>query len=243
MAADQRIEKVSVLIPAFQEMVNLRWLLPRVFDSLPINTDAEVIVVVERDCSDDAQKELADLGAQVLVRAPSDSFGDAMRTGLAKACEQSPWVVVLDADGSHDPATIPILLSVGEDKSADVVIASRYTSGGGSDNGLALYWMSRLLNFGYGAVLGIKIKDVSTNYKLYRSSLLSPGDLRCDNFDIVEEILALALMNKADLTIIEVPDHFYERKAGESKRKLGPFIASYLVTLYRLRRTKWVTRS
>lgn len=243
MISHQRIEKLSVLIPAFQETVNLRWLLPRVFANLPSNVDSDVTVVVERDCPDDAKKEFIDLGARVLVRGPSDSFGDAMRTGLLDACHSSPWVIVLDADGSHDPATIPILLSVGEEQDADIVIASRYTAGGGSDNGFALYWMSRLLNFGYGFVLGIKAKDVSTNFKLYRTSLLEPQSWQCDNFDVVEEILARALIKKPGLRIVEVPDHFYERKAGESKRKLGPFIASYLLTLYKLRKSQLDSRS
>lgn len=242
MIANQRIEKVSVLIPAFDETVNLRWLLPRVFSNLPPDIDSEVVVVVERACSDDAKKEFTDLGARVLVRQPGDCFGDAMRTGLIDIRERSPWVVVLDADGSHDPATIPILLSVSEEQDADVVVASRYVSGGGSDNSFALYWMSRLLNFGYSLVLGIKAKDVSTNFKLYRTSILEPIQLECENFDIVEEILARALIKKPDLKIVEVPDHFYERKAGESKRDLGPFIASYLLTLYRLRRSKWGKR-
>lgn len=236
MVAAQRIEKVSVVIPAYQELVNLRWLLPRVMSNMPGNVDSAVAVVVERDCPDDALKEIADLGATALVRGPSDSFGDAMRTGLQFGCQESPWVLVMDADGSHDPATIPILLSVAEDEQADIAIASRYVSGGGSDNSFALYWMSRMLNLGYRLVLGIKANDVSTNFKLYRSSLVDFDQLQCENFDVVEEILARAIRKKPDLRIIEVPDHFYERKAGVSKRRLGPFIASYLVTLYQLRR-------
>jgi dolichol-phosphate mannosyltransferase len=98
--------------------------------------------------------------------------------------------------------------------------------------------MSRFLNLGYSLVLGLKIQDVSTNFKLYRSSALLVEELQCENFDIVEEILARALRAKKGLKVVEVPDHFFERKAGESKRKLGPFIASYLLTLYRLRRGK-----
>lgn len=238
MAVTQRIDQLSVLIPAYQEIVNLRWLLPRVISNLPKSIDAGVVVVVERDCDEETRKEITDLGATVLVRAPTDSFGDAMRTGLAWCAKKSPWVLVMDADGSHDPASIPILVSVAEEDSADIAIASRYVPGGGSDNSFALYWMSRLLNFGYSVMLGMKIKDVSTNFKLYRSRVLAVDELQCENFDVVEEIIARALAANKNLKVVEVPDHFYERKAGESKRQLGPFIASYLVTLYRLRKNR-----
>jgi dolichol-phosphate mannosyltransferase len=238
MAVKQRIEQLSVLIPAYQEIVNLRWLLPRVIANIPKQVSAEVVVVVERDCDETTKSEIESYGAIVLVRKPTDSFGDAMRTGMRFCVERAPWLVVLDADGSHDPASIPILLSVAEEDGADIAIASRYVSGGGSDNSFLLYWMSRFLNLGYSLVLGLKIKDVSTNFKLYRSSALLVEELQCENFDIVEEILARAARANKGLKVVEVPDYFSERKAGESKRKLGPFIASYLLTLFRLRRGK-----
>jgi len=238
MTVKQHIDQLSVLIPAYQEIVNLRWLLPRVIANVPNQVAYEVVVVVERQCANEIRKEIEALGAVVLERSPTDSFGDAMRTGIQYCVARAPWVLVLDADGSHDPASIPILLSVANETDADITIASRYVSGGSSDNSFALYWMSRLLNFGYSLVLGLKVKDVSTNFKLYRASMLDVTKLQCANFDIVEEILARAIKLRPQLKVVEVPDHFFERKAGESKRKLGPFIASYLLTLYRLRRSK-----
>ena len=61
--------------------------------------------------------------------------------------------------------------------------------------------------------------------------------LTCDNFDIVEELLFRVHQHvgKEGFRLHEVPDYFHERELGTSKRQLGPFIASYLVTLARLR--------
>jgi hypothetical protein len=60
-------------------------------------------------------------------------------------------------------------------------------------------------------------------------------ELESLNFDIVEEILAKAAFSDQALTIVEIPDHFHERKYGESRRQLGPFVVAYLLTLIRLR--------
>jgi dolichol-phosphate mannosyltransferase len=100
--------------------------------------------------------------------------------------------------------------------------------------------MSRLLNRAYAVVLGIHARDLSTNYKLYRASVLTDIKLSCQNFDIVEEILAKARQADPGIVVKEIPDYFHQRRYGESKRRLGPFVASYLVTLARLR---WETRS
>ncbi len=140
----------------------------------------------------------------------------------------------MDADGSHDPATISRLVARADE--ADVVVASRYVAGGRSDNGLALRAMSRSLNLAYGLVLGLRCRDLSTSYKLFRYSDVSAVDLTCHNFDIVEELLfRVSRRVGPGFRIVEIPDYFHERDEGETKRQLGPFVASYLVTLMRLR--------
>ena len=142
----------------------------------------------------------------------------------------------MDADGSHSPSTIPRLLNAIIDDNSDVVIASRYVLGGSSANTKVLQAMSRLLNITYSLVLGIDAKDISTNYKIYRGALIQGVELRCNNFDIVEELL-LELKRKTGnkLRIQEVPDYFAIRMFGHSKRNLLRFIFSYTFTLFRLR--------
>jgi dolichol-phosphate mannosyltransferase len=140
----------------------------------------------------------------------------------------------MDADGSHDPATIPRLLSAR--CHADIVIASRYVKGGRTDNGFVLTAMSRSLNVAYGLVLGLKCHDVSTNFKLYKYDQIRAVDLACRNFDVVEELLFRVRQQVgASLRILEIPDYFRERDEGVTKRQLGPFVASYLATLIKLR--------
>ena len=231
---------LSVVMPAYEELPNLREVLPNVISVLSGVTDLtfEILVVLPVSVSTEEQEAIVGLGAIPVVRGPSDSFGDALRSGFAQASTDSDFVVTLDADGSHDPVTIPVMLAA--TPGADVVIGSRYVTGGSTDNSVMLRMMSKALNFAYGRVLGIACHDISTNYKLYRREDLSKIYLECRDFDVVEEILfRLKALHGEAFKVVEVPDHFRERKHGETKRRLGPFVVSYLGTLVRLR---WQTR-
>lgn len=228
---------VTVAIPALDELDNLRILLPELAglsESLG-NVYLQVLVVVERDPDPEEVSELESMGATVIARAPTNSFGDAIRTAIAEINKDSNFVVFMDADGSHSPRRIPDLLA--EMKNADVVVASRYVDGGTSENSLLLRTMSIALNRAYSLVLGLDCRDVSTNYKMYRANMLKQLDLRCANFDIVEEMLFSVSVQVLPerLRITEIPDHFAQRQSGETKRQLGVYIASYIWTLWKLR--------
>ena len=228
--------RLAVVMPAFDEIANLRKVLPAAATALGSMPDVRstVHVVVRRDCPGDEWEEIRSLGAHPVRRGPTDSFGDAVRTGVAACAPDTDVVVFMDADGSHDPATIPRLVAVvGK---ADIIIASRYVDGGGSDNGLLLRGMSRSLNLAYSLVLGLKARDLSTSFKLFHYDDIRGVRLACSNFDVVEELLFRVRKAKGpSLRILEIPDYFRERDEGETKRQLGPFVASYLVTLVRLR--------
>ena len=229
-------DSVAILMPALNELPNLQTLVPRIHEELQSATSGltAVYVIVEISPSEHLQEALEQLDVQVIARKPTDSFGDAIRTGIAAVHANFEYIIVMDADGSHRPETIPRLLEAAGH--CDVVIASRYTRGGSTANGLVLTLMSRALNLGYRLVLGLKCSDISTNFKLYRRTDLQAITLQCQAFDIVEEIIfRLHKLHNNQLVIIEIPDHFAQRNYGKTKRRLGPFIVAYFVTLIRLR--------
>jgi dolichol-phosphate mannosyltransferase len=240
--ADERqpTTRLSIVMPAYDELPNLRELLPRVSASVATlaGVSAEITVVLPAQASEADVAELTTLGARPVRRGPTDSFGDAIRSGIAAADPASDYLLIMDADGSHDPATIPRLLAAVD--GAHVVVASRYVAGGTTDNSFILHAMSRALNLAYRVILGIACNDVSTNFKLYRRADLAKITLTTKDFDVVEEILfRLKVLHGKSLVITEVPDRFFERNHGVTKRKLGPFVVSYLKTLLYL---SWLGR-
>jgi dolichol-phosphate mannosyltransferase len=227
-------------MPAYDELLNLRVLIPDIIKNVAlIEHEIKIFPIVRNHANNAELIELKQLGSHPIRRSPSDSFGDAIRTGLKVTKNNSDYIIIMDADGSHPPSTISRLISTAISSNADIVIASRYIRGGSSDNKFFLKLMSKILNSIYSLVLGIRVKDISTNFKIYKSNLIDEKVLKCDDYDIVEELL-LSVKNsqKNTFNVVEIPDRFHDRLHGESKRKLFIFIYSYLVTLIRLRLRK-----
>lgn len=224
---------LSVVIPAYLEEENLRLILPRISTVLrSMNIEYEILVIDTLEPMDQTSNVCAQYSdVRYINRTMGNFYGDAVRTGIREA--NAHHVLFMDADGSHTPEFIPALFNKRIDH--DVVIASRYTRGGGTDNNKILIVMSKIVNVMYSAVLNLKCKDVSNSFKLYRGDLLKNLVLYCNNFDIVEELLFKLSRMKRDLSICEVPYVFKARMFGHTKRNLIAFMFSFAFTLFKLR--------
>lgn len=222
---------LSVVIPAYLEEENLRLLLPRlkeVLESLEIVTETLVMDTVTP--LDDTRSVCKKYDAIHVPRQGGNAYGDAVRTGIRLA--RGKFIIFMDGDGSHSPEFIPTLYQSAVDN--DIVIASRYVVGGETDNPRILIWMSHILNIIYTVVLNLRCKDVSNSFKIYRAEILKQLPLRCNHFDIVEEILVRYVLKKKDTRIQEVPFTFKQRMFGKTKRNLIAFIFSFYLALIKL---------
>jgi dolichol-phosphate mannosyltransferase len=228
-------KELSIILPSYKEAENLRILLPQLQSTLGDLHIAYEILVVDTEHSMDTTKEVCDMPhVRYINRQGGNNYGDAIRTGIMHA--EGIYTVFMDADGSHTPEFIKTLYSHRND--GDVIIASRYIEGGTTDNSKSLIYMSLVLNIIYAVVLGLRCKDVSNSFKLYKTEDLKKINLYCNNFDIVEEILFKLKRLHKKLIIKELPFTFKKRMFGETKRNLVFFILSYIVTLVRLRFSK-----
>ena len=94
--------------------------------------------------------------------------------------------------------------------------------------------MSKLLNIFYNIVLDINLKDVSNSFKLYDSKKLKKLDLKCNHFDIIEEIIFKFKLYNNRSNFKELPYHFRQRKYGKTKRNFI-IILAYLFSIIKLR--------
>ncbi len=226
---------ISVVLPAYEEARNLEILLPELHKALAgLGAEYEVVVIDAAQPRDDTPEVCRQHNAVYRPRCGGESYGDAIRT--AQTAARARYVILMDADGSHRPSFIAKLWA--EREQADLVIASRYIAGGGTDNSAILIFLSLVVNVVYRTVLGLRCADVSNSFRLYRGDDFRRPQLECDHFDIVEEILVKLFFGRPGFRLKEVPFVFEQRKAGKTKRNLFVFALGYVGTLAKLLRLK-----
>jgi glycosyltransferase involved in cell wall biosynthesis len=203
--------RVSVVIPAFNEADNLRWLLPQ------LATVNEVIVVdgESTDGTEDVVRELCPHAT--LVRQPPRGKGAALRAGFAVAT--GDVIVMLDADGSMDPVEMDGFLALIA-RGFDVVKGSRNSCGGGSEDLTFIRRMGNRLFVWFANLLySTRWSDLCYGYIALRRSALEQLRLYSDGFEIETEICVHAVTAK--LVVAEIPSYELNRRSGASN--LHPF--------------------
>lgn len=226
--------ELSIILPSYAEAENLEKIIPRIKSVVEsyISENYEILVIDTMEPVDDTPIICQSYGVRYIPRRGGNNYGDAIRTGIQDA--DGRYILIMDADGSHDPVDIAKLYQYLKVKNSDITIGSRYTEGGSTSNGIVLRIMSYIVNMTYSKLFDLNIQDVSDSFRVYRAELLKSIQLQCDNFDVVEEILIKLKRKYKDIKIIEAPIIFHKREKGYSKRNLGKFIVSYIVTIFRL---------
>lgn len=223
--------RAVVLVPTYQERANIDDLLRAIRAKAP-----EVDVLVIDDASPDGTADLAEEVAaevgqvEVLRRAGKDGLGNAYRAGFAHALAQGYDVLVtFDADFSHEPDAIPVLLRKLED-GCDLVIGSRYVPGGSTPNWPAhRRALSRYGNRYTGWVLGLDVRDITSGFRAYRAETLLAIEYATTVASGYAFMTELAVrIHASGATIGEVAIEFRDRERGTSKMS-GRIIAESMV--------------
>jgi dolichol-phosphate mannosyltransferase len=225
--------ELSIVLPAYKEAENLKKILPEIHAQVSkLNIEYEILIVDTIEKMDDTFDVCKSNNAVYIMREDGNYYGDAIRTGIKRA--SGKYILIMDADGSHEPKSILEIYNKITSENLDVVVGSRYCKGGKTDNNFILKMMSWSLNLTYKIIFALKVNDCSNSFRMYDSAKLKSLSLECINFDIVEEILIKLQLMYSDLAIGEVPVHFKKRDKGVSKRDLVKFILTYFVTIKRL---------
>lgn len=209
-----------VVVPTYEEGENVEPLLRAIRIAAP-----EAAILVVDDNSPDGTAEVAERvgvevgGVDVLRRAAKDGLGNAYRAGFAHALATgAEALVTFDADFSHDPALIPVLLAELE-SGADLVIGSRYVPGGCTpDWPLHRRALSRYGNRYTGFVLSLPVRDATSGFRAYRASTLHAigyGTTKANGYAFMTE-MAFRIVSWGG-AIVEVPIEFRDRRWGTSK--------------------------
>ena len=238
-----------VVLPTYDEAENVGPVTAAILEALP---EAHVLVV--DDGSPDGTGDIADALAavdqriRVRHRAAKQGLGRAYLDGFGIALEGGASVVVqMDADFSHDPATLPDLIGPIVDGTADLVIGSRYAPGGGVvDWGLGRRVISRGGSIFARTVLGLTPNDLTGGFKAWRAATLAavPFDgVHAGGYVFQIEMTFRA--SRGGARVVEIPITFRDRRVGQSKMSRR-IVVEALVVVVQLRleelRGRWRER-
>ena len=212
---------VTVVIPAKNEALNLPQVLTRIPD------DVDEVILVDGNSADDTIAVARNLLPGIIVIGQTrKGKGNALACGFAAATGQI--IVMLDADGSTDPAEIPRFVAA-LTEGADFAKGSRFMPGAGSSDISRLrqmgnFWLNRIVNLLYRT----RYTDLCYGYNAFRRDCLpvmgldpgQPGDVHTDSmlwgdgFEV--ETLINVRIAKAGLRVAEVPSFERSRFSGAS---------------------------
>lgn len=229
-------DSTVVIIPTYNEKENLPLIVGRVRSAAP-----HVDVLVVDDNSPDGTGADADALAakdekiHVLHRTGKEGLCAAYVHGFNWALDQGFKVICeMDADGSHAPEQLHLLLEQIDD-GADLVIGSRYVKGGKVVNWPKKRWvLSKGGNLYISLALGAGLSDMTAGYRAFRAEVLK--DLDLDELSRAGYIFQVDVARRAvekGYDVREVPITFTEREIGESKLD-GSFVKDSLFEV-----TKW----
>ena len=230
-----------VILPTWNEAENLPNMVAALL-ALPLEN---LRVIVADDDSPDGTGRLADdLARQhpdqvsVLHRRHNRGYGPATLDGFRAALRaDADYIVQMDCDFSHQPRYLPDLIERAAD--AEVVIGSRYVPGGSVDEnwGLPRKLLSWWANSVYvRMLLGLPVRDATGGFRLWRRAALEAleiGQVKSSGYVFQVEMICMAY--RGGCRIAEIPIHFPDRVAGDSKMGL-PIALEAALSVWRLRR-------
>ncbi len=211
----------TFVIPTYNEAQNLPKLVDAVL-SLPVTVN---LLIVD-DNSPDGTGDLAEqLKAQypgriqVMHRKGKLGLGSAYIQGFQQAIRDgADFIGQMDADFSHPIDKIPVLMETLE--CCDFVIGSRYVAGGKLDENWPFWrkWLSGFGNFYARTILGLKIRDVTGGFRLWKKETLSAMPLeRVKSNGYIFQVEMSYLATLLGFSCKETPIYFADRRWGESK--------------------------
>ncbi len=231
--------QVSILIPTYNESQNIINILKSIGEHIPKNILTQTIVIDDNSPDGTGNlvdeyitnvKKIANNTIDVIHRRAKHGLSSAILNGIQKATGDT--IVVMDSDFSHPPNIIPKMIDALKQSQCDIVIASRYVTGGGI-NGWSLKrrLISKVATKIANKGLGVKEKDPMSGFFAFKRNIINGLKFDAIGYKMLLEILVKTKGAKVQ----EIPYTFTDRKLGSSKLGLSTIIdyTKAVLKLYR----------
>ena len=227
------LSKISIIVPTYREAQNVDILTRRIHKTMTEYNMSYEIIFVDDDSKDDIEKIISNLSSEglnvrLIQRKNERGLSSAVLRGFSEA--EGGILVCMDADLSHPPETIHVMIDKIVKDNAEFVIGSRYVNGGSTDDKWTIY---RRINSRIATLFAkpfTTAKDPMSGFFAIPDRVYKRGS----SFNPIGYKIALELIVRCKCEkIVEVPIHFSDRKFGESKLTLKEQL-NYLVHIKRL---------
>ena len=223
-------DRTLIVVPTYNERDNVGALVAQLLQVAP---GADVLLIDDDSPDGTANHAQQTFGADprvsVLRRSGPRGFGRSLLEGFRIGVERGyACLVQMDADFSHDPKVVPVLIDATRD--ADMVIGSRYCPGGRVAN-----WpwhrrlLSRFANQYVGSIIAVNVRDSTSGFRCwtrYALQCLLKSGVKSEGYAFQVETVFRAQRER--LRIVEVPITFTDRRAGQSKMSSKVILESIL---------------
>lgn len=215
-------KNITIVIPTYNEAENIALISQEIFKYAP----SCKIIIVDDDSKDDTEKianmllekgkRIKFISRQGKLRSFSQSYIEGFKAAIAN---NSDYIIQMDADFSHDPKYLPVIIKNLENY--DVVIGSRYIESGKIEN-----WsiIRRLISRGGSVyariVAGLPLSDSTSGFAGWKKEALQKIDLnkiKSNGYAFQIEMKFNAYKNNSKIK--EIPIIFMDRKFGASKMR------------------------
>src|SRR5215213_1797977 len=254
LASNVKLPSLSIIIPTYNESENILKLIGDIRGNLPSNIVTEIIVVddnspdetgkivenyihsnIGRDASLQQQFHSKVDNQNCLVRVIHRKYKTGLISAILEGIESSKGenILIMDADFSHPPETIPLLIEELRQDPNCIVIGSRYIN-----RGSIVGWpfKRRLISRGAAKIArhGLKVRNVTdpmSGFFAFPRHVIKNIKFDTKGFKILLEIL----VKSRDIRVKEVPYTFHDRKSGQSKMNFN-VILDYAGAVWQLYR-------
>ncbi len=225
---------LSIITATFNEVKNIEIMYKNIFQELEIDKKIELnveLIIVDDDSPDQTFKRALDISCsdervRPILRKSNKGLGQSVFTGIKSA--KYEYIVIMDADLSHNPYEIIEMYNTMRLNSLDMVWCSRYIPGGMVEKNISgdiQFFLSRMFNKLISIILKLPICDTTNGFFMFRKNCFNQEQLyKCFNgygdfsFLLLYKLIQLKKVNVSK--IVEIPSIYRERKFGDSKTKL-----------------------
>jgi len=233
----QNNPQISIILPTYNESQNIVNILKLIRENIPKGIYTETIVVDDNSPDGTGKivedyilgiKKIAENTIDIIHRKAKNGLSSAILNGIQNA--KGDTIVIMDSDLSHPPQIIPKMIEAFKQYQCDLVVASRYITGGNIQG-----WttkrkiMSKIATVIAKKGLGVKTKDPMSGFFAFKKNIIKGLNFDALGYKFLLEIL----VKSKDINVKEIPYTFENRKFGSSKLD-SSIVINYFKSVWKL---------